>query len=528
MRITLLLSFITLFGISTQAQQLTGITQDTQGKPLPGATVTLKKSKDSSIVKLAASTSTGKYEFTNIPSGSYFVNISHVGYDSKNSIVFETNGGGSTDIPATPLTKGAAELKEAMVTAHKPPVEVKADKIILNVEGSINAVGQDALELLRKSPGVIVDKDDNLSLSGKNGVQVYIDGRPTPLSGNDLAEYLKTIQSSSIESIEIISNPSAKYDAAGNAGIINIKLKKNRSYGTNGTVTAGYNVGTYSKYNGGFSLNHRDERVNIFGNYNYNHEPTEMNINMTREQLDTLFDQHSTIRTTTNSHNFKAGLDYTLDSKHTIGMILTGTLSDNSMGTNSNTAISYIPTGVPDRTLQANNSSTGRRDNGNLNLNYRFADTTHHELTMDADYGIYRIKSNQLQPNQYFDPAGDPLSSDIYNMIAPTDIDIYSFKADYAQDYRKGRLELGAKTSYVTSDNDFQQYNVYLTQKVMDTLHSNKFNYKENINAIYANFSRQLKGWGFQAGLRVENTNATGLSTGFTFDSTYAFYDSSR
>jgi iron complex outermembrane recepter protein len=526
MRITLLLSFITLFGISTQAQQLTGIAQDQQGKALPGATVTLKKSKDSSIVKLAASNNTGKYEFPNISSGSYFVNISHVGYISKNSTVFETTGEGQTNIPATPLTKSDGELKEAVVVAHKPPVEVKADKIILNVEGSINAVGQDALELLRKSPGVIVDKDDNLSLSGKNGVQIYIDGRPTPLSGKDLSEYLKTIQSSSIESIEIISNPSAKYEAAGNAGIINIKLKKNKSYGTNGTVNAGYNVGTYSKYNGAISLNHRDAKINLFGNYSYNHNPTETILNLKREQLDTLFNQQSTIRPATNSHNFKAGLDYTLDSKRTVGVILTGALSDNTTRTVSNTDISYIPTGQLDKTLQANNSGSGRRDNGNLNLNYRYADNTGHEWTMDADYGIYRIKSNQLQPNAYFDPAGNPLYSDAYSLIAPTDIDIYSFKTDYAQNFKKGRLELGAKSSYVTSGNDFQQYNVYLNQEMMDTLHTNNFNYKENINAVYGNFNRAMKGWSFQAGLRVENTNAKGVSKGYKLDKVYSVYDS--
>jgi iron complex outermembrane recepter protein len=526
MRITLVFFFITLFGISLQAQQIMGIAQDQQGKPLPGATVTLKKSRDSSIVKLAASNASGKYEFPGIPSGTYFVNISHVGYATQNSAVFESAGEGSTQAPATALTKLNAELKEAVVTARKPPVEVKADKIILNVEGSINAVGQDALELLRKSPGIIVDKDDNLSLSGKNGVQVYIDGRPTPLSGKDLSEYLKTIQSSSIESIEIISNPSAKYDAAGNAGIINIKLKKNKSYGTNGTVNAGYNIGTYSKYNGGFSLNHRDARINVFGNYSYNHNPTETHINLHREQLDTLFNQQSIIRNTTNSHNFKAGLDYTLDSKRTFGMIVTGTLSDNSTRTNSNTPISYIPTGQLDRTLQANNTSAGRRDNGDLNLNYRYADTSGREWSMDADYGIYRIKSNQLQPNEYFDPAGNPLNSDIYNLIAPTNIDIYSFKTDYAQNYRKGRLELGAKFSYVTSGNNFQQYDIYPTQKIMDTLHSNNFNYKENINAVYANFNRQLKGWSFQAGLRVENTNAKGNSNGYALDSVYSVYDS--
>src|SRR4029078_12247028 len=132
-------------------------------------------------------------------------------------------------VPALQLSKGSGNLKEVVVTTRKPAIEVRADKTILNVEGSINSVGQDALELLRKSPGVLVDKDDNLSLSGRNGVQVYIDGRPSPLTGSDLAAYLKSLQSSQIEAIEIISNPSAKYDAAGNAGIINIRLKKNKS-----------------------------------------------------------------------------------------------------------------------------------------------------------------------------------------------------------------------------------------------------------------------------------------------------------
>src|SRR4030095_733256 len=122
----------------------------------------------------------------------------------------------------------------------------------------------------------LVDRDDNISLSGKNGVQVYIDGRPTPLSGKDLSDYLKNIQSSLIEAIEIITNPSAKYDAAGNAGIINIRLKKNKSFGTNGSVNGGYNIGVYPKYNGGLSLNHRNENVNIFGNYNYNHSKNSM------------------------------------------------------------------------------------------------------------------------------------------------------------------------------------------------------------------------------------------------------------
>jgi hypothetical protein len=206
---------------------------------------------------------------------------------------------------------------------------------------------------------------------------------------------------------------------------------------------------------------------------------------------------------------------------------VSGTLSGTTVNTNSSTPISYIPTGQPDRVLIADNRSSGRRDNGNLNLNYRYADTSGHELNMDADYGIYRITSNQLQPNHYYDPGGTPLDSIIYNMLAPSNIDIYSLKSDYEQNFMKGHLGLGFKASYVTSGNDFKQFNVFGNSKVMDTLHSNNFDYKENINAIYANYNRSLKGWVFQAGLRVENTNARGVSTGYKLENaSYTGYDS--
>ncbi|MBS1565739.1 MAG: TonB-dependent receptor, partial [Bacteroidetes bacterium] len=414
--------------------------------------------------------------------------------------------------------KGNANLKEVVVSSRKPLIEVRAEKTVLNIEGSVNAVGQNALELLRKSPGVMVDKDDNLGLSGKNGVQVYVDGRQTPLSGKDLSEYLKTIQSGDIESIEIISNPSAKYDAAGNAGIINIRLKKNRSFGTNGTITAGYNQGFYPKFNGGFSLNHRNKKVNLFGNYNYNNAKNRNYINLHREQLDTLFDAHTVMVDENHSHTFKAGMDYFINKRSTVGLMVNGTLSNTNFHSDANTMISYIPTGKPDRMLVANNVNDGKRNNGNLNLNYRYADTAGRELNMDADYGIYRIRTDQLQPNSYFDPTGQTyLYGNAYNMLAPNNIDIYSFKADYEQPFKKGKLGFGGKTSFVKSDNTFTQYNVVNpTSKIYDSSHSNSFNYRENINALYVNYNRPFKsGWMVQLGVRMENTRSKGTSTGY-------------
>jgi iron complex outermembrane recepter protein len=528
MRNLIVLLLSVLLAATVQAQHITGNVKESQGKTLASASLALKRAKDSSVVKLGVTNPNGGYDFYGIQPGKYFVWVSHIGFAPASSAIFELSASGKTAIPDIQLQRASGNLKEVVVTSSKPIIEVKADKIVMNVENSVNAVGQDALELLRKSPGVMLDKDDNISMNGKNGVQIYIDGRPTPLTGKDLSEYLKTIQSSSIESIELISNPSAKYDAAGNAGIINIKLKKNKSFGTNGSVNAGYSIGTYPKYNAGFSLNHRDQHINVFANYSYNNSKNESYINLYRTALDTLFNGQTTMTSKIKTHNFKAGMDYFLNKKSTIGVVVNGTFSDNNISSYSRTPISYIPTGEIDKILVAPNSTASIRNNMNANLNYRFADTSGHELNMDADYGLYHIRSNQLQPNYFYDPTGSFITdSNVYNIIAPTDINIYSFKTDYEQNFKKGRLGLGFKSSYVTSTNNFDNYDVVQAGKLLDSSSSNNFVYKENINAVYANYNRKLKYFVLQAGLRVENSNSTGHSTGYKMTSGYISYDSS-
>ena len=512
-----------------KAQFVSGYIKEENGKPVAGASVTLKNKMDSSIVKLEVSKTDGHYEFPSISKGNYFINISHVGFQAYNSSTFEVTGTANTTVPPSIILAVSSNLQQVTVTATKPVIEIKADKMVMNVEGSINAVGQDALELLRKSPGVLVDKDDNLSLSGKNGVQVYIDGRPSPLSGKDLSNYLKTLQSTSIEAIEIITNPSAKYDAAGNAGIINIRLKKNKLFGTNGSVTAGYNIGTYPKYNGGFSLNHRNKKINAFGNYTINRSLLSDYINIYRIQLDTIFDSQSENKLLILAHNYKAGLDYLINDRNTIGVMINGNFSNLDFSNLSTTKISYQPTGTPERTLIADNTNEMNRRQANANLNYRYADSSGRTLNMDADYGFYRIHSDQLQPNYYFDPAGSPLDSRIYNMIAPTDINIYTYKTDYEQNFKKGKLGLGGKVSYVKSSNDFQRFNVdNAGVKDLDKDRSNDFNYTENINALYINYNRPFKSFSLQFGLRAEQTNAEGISNGLKWTgSDYKPYDSS-
>jgi len=224
----MLLSALLSISMLTTAQQITGKVKDIQGHPIEKATVSVLNPTDSSVVKLAVTNPEGQYRIP-LPAGHYLICVSHIGFVSACTTIPGQPATGDDVLPDILLTKeNATSLAAVTVTSKKPLIEVRADKTILNVEGSVNAIGTDAWGLLRKSPGVTIDKDDNISLAGKNGVQVYIDGKPSPLTRADLASYLKSLQASQIEAIELITNPAARFDAAGN-GYHQHKIEKEQS-----------------------------------------------------------------------------------------------------------------------------------------------------------------------------------------------------------------------------------------------------------------------------------------------------------
>lgn len=492
------------------AQTITGLVVDEASKPLDKTTVSLLAAKDSQLVKIFVTSSDGKYNFA-VPTGSYFIQTSHIGYNNTMSSIISNEK--DIIVPTIISAKLQAKLETVVVTAKKPMIEVKADKTVLNIEGTINATGSNAMELLRKAPGVLVDKDDNLTLAGKNGVQVYIDGKPSPIAGADLAAYLKTIQAEQVEAIELITNPSAKYEAAGNAGIINIKLKKNKMFGTNGSVNAGYNVGVFSKYNAGLALNHRTKNFNVFGNYNLNHGLNRNNFNLERTQLDTFFDQTAVMQNLNTTNGYKAGVDYFISDKSTLGFLMNGNFTNSDATNFGVTDIIYNPTGIKSRILRSNNETKSTRNNNNFNINFRNVKKNGSELNMDADYGIYTIRTNQLQPNVYWNAANTiKLSETNYRFISPTNIKIASLKTDYEQTFKKGKLGYGLKIAQVNTDNNFGRFDIVNGAENLDIKRSNQFDYSENINAGYVNYNRAFKGFMVQAGLRAENTNLKGTS----------------
>lgn len=519
MRKQLLTAFLplVLLSMKTMAQspgKVTGKVTDSKNAPVIAATISLLQATDSSLVKTDVSDNQGKFEISVAKSGQYLVSYSAIGFEKKYSAVLDVNEGQTVEIPVTSLTVAAAKMQGVTVVSKKPMIEVKADKTVFNVEASINATGSNALELLQKSPGVQVDNNDNIAMKGKTGVRVYVDGKMMQLDTKDLAAYLRSINSNDIEAIEMISNPSAKYDASGNAGIINIRLKKNKKFGTNGSVNLGFVQGITPKGNASVNLNYRDKKINVFGNVGAYQGRYHNELFFKRVQKDSLYDQQTKMYNEDKNMNVKAGADFFLNSRHTLGVLATTNFSDNLWNSTGITDISYNPTSQYVKKLQAFNSVPGSRTNANFNLNYRYADTSGLEINFDGDYGLFRGRGRSYQPNYYYDKNGVSLYDVVNRNYTPTDIDIYTAKLDIEQKLGKGKIGYGAKTSFVTTKNTFDFFNDVAGAPVKILERSNSFKYTENVNAVYMNYQRQLnEKWSLQAGLRAEQTNSEGLLT---------------
>jgi iron complex outermembrane recepter protein len=504
--------------ISCYAQKITGVVLNEDTSKLGGCTVSLFNISTKKIVKLTASNKTGEFNFENIKIDSFQVIVSYIGYLEYKTKFYALIGTETKILPNIILQKNKNNLNEVVVTAKRQMLEVKADRMVVNVEGTINAVGTDALEIIRKAPGVAVDKDDNIQMSGKSGVQIYIDGKPSPLSGEDLANYLKSVQSSQIDAVDLITNPSAKYEAAGNAGIINIKLKKNKTVGTNGSVQAGYAIGVKSKYNAGFNVNHRTKNINIFANYNYNYLDNIIFFKTYRKLADSTFDLQADRGFLNKTQGFKTGVDFFQSKTTTWGILINGNLTNsNPKGVSDNIVIDNATNSIV-KILESNSEQVGKDNNVNFNVNYKYANAKNQVLNIDADFGTFKLTRDLYQPNKYYNPTKTVLLSEVnYNLLSLANINIYSFKSDYEQPFAKGILGVGGKFSYVTSNNNFKRYNVLSPiLKTLDIGKSNQFNYRENVNALYLNYNRNWKTIQLQAGLRAEQTVSSGSSYAIT------------
>jgi hypothetical protein len=503
-------------------------------KPVEAATVSLLRAKDSSLVKMALSSKTGFFEVEKVAEGKYLVMVSAVGYEKYYSTGFEITENSPkfkmSQISLNVLSKG---LKDVTVTAKRAFVEQKMDRTLINVDASPTNAGLTAMDILEKSPGISVDKDGNISLKGKAGVMVMVDGKPTYLSAQDLANMLKNMASTQLDQIEIMTNPPAKYDASGNSGVINIKTKRNKTKGFNGSVTLGAGYGINGKTNNSLNLNYRNGKWNVFGNYSYNWNKGRQELNLIRNFRDlnsgeiiTVFEQFSEMTPNFRTHSAKMGADFFASKKTTLGVVFTGFVNPGTFTNNSATYIKDNLGNLITRTeARINNKDKWKNSGVNFNLRH-VLDSTGSEITMDADYVNYQKRSDQRFDNYFFDNADVKKQPDEFlKAQLPSDITIYSAKADYTHPLKgNAKFEAGVKTSFVQTDNNAKYANKVNGEWIADAARSNHFIYEESINAAYVNSSKEFnKKWSGQLGLRVENTVSKGnqATTGEQFERNY-------
>jgi iron complex outermembrane receptor protein len=497
---------------------IAGTLSNDQGKPVDYATVTLLRAKDSSVVKGTLSTDAGTYAFDHIAAGSYLVAVTNVGYQKAYSPAIEVTGTQLTvTVPAIKMQPGSRNLQTVTITSAKPLIERKADRTVMNIENSVLAAGNSAMELLERAPGVTIDKDDNISLKGKQGVTVMINDKLTYMSASQLTTMLKSMDASTIQSIEIITNPSAKYDASGNSGIINIKLKKNKLSGTNGNLTLGVVQGKRFRDNTSLTLNHKQGNLNLFATLSRGDAQRLNVLDIDRvvdsATISTYFKQRTQLRSTVHYNNYRVGADYATSAKNTLGFVVNGDYTNEY--NNPNSSVTHLGnTPAANDSYQTTTSvikQTYRNFAANINDKLQI-DTNGQEISLDLDYSIFHNGSNAQYDTYFYTPAGSSQMPPMFiRNQTPSTITIYTQKADYTLPISKSvKFETGVKFSSVKTDNDLQAQINSGNTFINDTSRTNRFIYDEKIGAAYVNLSKTWAKTSVQVGLRAERTSSVG------------------
>ena len=409
------------------------------------------------------------------------------------------------------------KLDAVMVLSKKPFIEQQIDKTVVYVQADIMAISSNAFEILQKAPGININGEDAINMSGKAGVNILIDGRPTQMGSKELANFLRSMPGSTIEKIELITNPSSRFDAQGNAGIINICLKKNKLKGTNGNINIGYTQNVHYRSNASAALNQRSGKINVFANVSVNnnkqHTNGYINRNVTVNNLLKNFNNTTVDMDRNVSQNIRAGVDFYLDKKNTLGVLFTNNGNWSPFNTPGNTFISSD--GKIDSSLQTINDNLYKNNRSNTNFNYKHEDTLGNELNIDADYTFFKNTNLTNLRTRYLDKANTKYNFTANDLDVATNINIYALKLDYIKQLKSinTKIETGVKFSNVVTNNNLFATTLFGSTMKADTGRSNNFKYKENIYAAYINIGKKLKKFEYQLGVRIENAVIKGTST---------------
>lgn len=499
---------------------ITGTLKDEKGAGIPYVNISVLDADDHSFITGTVTEEMGDFSIKTPFEGTYVLRLSSIGFKEKTTAPFEVTGPNFfKNFGEIILKEETTRLDEVTIVSQRPLITVETDRMVVRVEGTVQAAGNTAFDVMAKSPGVWVDQNGNIQLNGKSGAQVMIDGRLTYLSARDLQTMLRGMSAENIKNIEIISNPSAKFDAEGDAGIININLIKNVNMGLNGSIYSGYEYNGLHSYTTGGNLNYKTGSWNFYSSIDaagraYRREGDFRRV-FHATGGSTEFDQDVDEKVTNFAPSFRIGTDYEINSYERVGAVINLSYQEviHDLQTNSR-----LNTDNPEENLviDSNNYLERVLENASFNLHYT-AELDTLGSSFSADLDLVRINNNEdaRYENRYDSIAPD--REDLLSVLSsenPTRYDIFSTKADYEKHFQNGNsLELGAKFSHLISDNDLRFYFNEGESAIVDRDRSNHFIYEEDIYAAYGNFRTTLGNKiSLQAGLRVEQTVADGTS----------------
>lgn len=482
-----------------------------QNQPVMFATAVLINSTSQAFIKGEISDDKGEFTIQNLQPGKYYIQVRMLGYRPYQSELIEIKPGSGSHVKTIILDEAIETLSKVEIIAKRDFIELTPDKMVVYPEASPSTANENVYEILQKLPGVNIDNNNNISLKGLQGVKITIDDKPGYLSPDQLAAVLKNMQGKNVDKIEIIDNPSARYDAEGNAGIINIKTRHNKTTGFNGSVNAGLSVGDKLNENTGINLNMNFGKVNLYGNYSFynwggDHELDGKRIFEAPEIAGSSQDIDMLSHNSSLGHNYKVGTDYFFNKRHVFSMMFWG--NDGLYKSNSHTSTIFNDKNqVCESKLITESESENRWNNRTFNANYMWdIDSSGQNLMIDFDYAYFKVTNNSEQNTTFFNGNGIILDDNFgVNTDQGGQIDVFSAKADYVYPINAVyTIEGGVKASTVTNDNKITMYG-RIEQE-------DKYIFKENIQALYLSAQAKYAKTSLQLGIRVENTQTEGNS----------------
>ncbi len=516
--------FVYLLGMSTLAAQpkesalLRGTITNQKGEPVPYANAALL-SLEGVLLEGAVTDEEGNFSISTTKTARVKLVVSSLGYSSFTSEEFELQAGLQKDFGTLVLADEVTGLDEVTVKATRPQIIIEPDKTIVNVEGTVMAEGANALDVLGRSPGVFITSDGSINLNGRTGVTVMINDRPMYMSVADLTSFLRSMPADNIKSIEVMTSPSARFDAEGAAGVINIQLKKNTVDGVFGNVMIGGRYNGKAAPNAGVTLNVKKGKWTSNGTFNYNEDveinDLEIGRNFQVEGGKSTFMQESRIVERSHTPSFTGAANYELTPTQNLGINVQASTSASNGLNNSGTSISN-PGQSNKSSFTSINDSEDQRSRLFTNLHYDAKlDTLGGKISADLDLTVMDMASNSLLTNSYSNGLNPPtLSKDRVFMLNDMYYTIFTSKVDWIQPLKGGKvLEAGLKGSWVESDNNLDLSRGVNDGPLQPDPNSNRFIYQENVLAAYSSlkgdFSPKLS---YQAGLRMEYSDVTGTS----------------